>query len=124
MSAAPLGRALQRIRAQLFEREGRRYRPGCSVPLGFTVTRDVPEEREVSGLRARTQRFVVPLRFEGDAAGAAGGGRLPLPPDHDPASAQLLLPAPRPPGSGAGELTKTAAALRYGAGGLHVLSPT
>src|SRR5260370_7535818 len=64
LSAAPLERALQRIRAQLFERDGRRYRPGCSVPLGFTVTRDVPEDRAVSGLRAPTHPFVVPPRFE------------------------------------------------------------
>jgi predicted acylesterase/phospholipase RssA len=115
MSAAPLERALQRIRAQLFEREGRRYRPGCSVPLGFTVTRDVPEEREVSGLRARTQRFVVPLRFEVDAAGTARIMRLALPPDRDSASAQLLLAEPGPPGSGVGALQASEAVLASGA---------
>jgi predicted acylesterase/phospholipase RssA len=115
MSAAPLERALQRIRAQLFEREGRRYRPGCSVPLGFTVTRDVPEEREVSGLRARTQRFVVPLRFEVDAAGTARVVRLALPPDRDSASVQLLLAEPGPPGSGVGALQVSEAVLASGA---------
>src|SRR5258708_31421085 len=102
MSAAPLELALERIRAQLFAREGRRYRPGCSVPLGFTVTRDVPEEREVSGLRARTQRFVVPLRFEGDAAGTARILRPPLPPHPAPPSAQRLLPPPPPARRGGG----------------------
>src|SRR5258708_7988771 len=102
MSAAPLGRALQRIRAQLFEREGRRYRPGCSVPPGFTVTRDVPEEREVSGLRARTQRLVVPLRFEVDPAGTATASLLPPPPPLASGSTPPPLAAPPPPGCGGG----------------------
>src|SRR5216683_6040494 len=115
LTAAPLEAALERIRARLFERGGRRYRPGCSVPLGFTVTRDVPEEREVSGLRARTQRFVVPLRFEVDAAGTARIMRLALPPDRDSASAQLLLAEPGPPGSGVGALQVSEAVLASGA---------
>ena len=62
LTAAPLEGALERIFAALLG-GGRRFRPGCSVPFGLSLTRDTPEEREVSGLRARTQRFLVSLRI-------------------------------------------------------------
>src|SRR5260221_4926812 len=91
LTAAPLEAALERIRARLFEPGGRRFRPGCSVPLGFTVTRDQPEERVVAGFSARNQRFVVPLRFAVDAAGVAPVVRHPLPVDRHSSAAQLLL---------------------------------
>jgi len=110
LSAAPLEAALGRILARLFEPGGRRFRPGCSVPLGFTVTRDQPEERVVSGLSARTQRFVVPLRFAVDAAGVARVVRHALPSDRDSAAAQLLLAEVAPPG-GVGPLQISQAVL-------------
>ncbi len=112
LTAAPLEGALQRIRARLFEPGGRRFRPGCSVPLGLTVTRDVPEERVVSGLSARTQRFLVPLRFAVDAAGVAHVLRQPLPSDRDSASSQLLLAQP---GGEVGPLQLSQAVLASGA---------
>jgi len=114
LTAAPLEAALERIRARLFEPGGRRFRPGCSVPLGFTVTRDQPEERVVSGLSARTQRFVVPLRFAVDAAGVARVVRHALPSDRDSAAAQLLLAEVAPPG-GVGPLQSSQAVLASGA---------
>src|SRR5216683_2555426 len=114
LTAAPLEAALERIRARLFEPGGRRFRPGCSVPLGFTVTRDQPEERVVSGLSAWTQRFVVPLRFAVDAAGVARVVRHALPSDRDSAAAQLLLAEVAPPG-GVGPLQSSQAVLASGA---------
>ncbi|MBS2025898.1 MAG: hypothetical protein JST92_26165, partial [Deltaproteobacteria bacterium] len=69
LSSAPLEKALVHIRKALFEPGHRRYRPGCSIPFGLTVTRTEPEERDVSGLRSRSQRFVLPLRFQVDAQG-------------------------------------------------------
>ncbi|HZZ83960.1 MAG TPA: patatin-like phospholipase family protein [Anaeromyxobacteraceae bacterium] len=50
-----------------------RFRPGCRLPIGLTVTRDTAAEREVGGLTVRTQRFALPWRFE---VAADGGARV------------------------------------------------
>jgi hypothetical protein len=48
----------------------RRFRPGCRLPIGLTVTRARAAEYEVGGLTLRTQRFALPWRLE---VGAEGG---------------------------------------------------
>ena len=37
------------------------FRAGCSVPLGVTVTRVVPEEFEVGGIEVQNQRLYIPF---------------------------------------------------------------
>ncbi len=57
------------VRSRVFSGKGLRFKPGCRVPVGFTMTRVVPEFRTVSGLRIQSQQTVVPLILEVDAAG-------------------------------------------------------
>jgi predicted acylesterase/phospholipase RssA len=59
------------VRERIFSGTGIRFRPGCRVPIGFTVTRVVPQFRTVSGLRVQGQQSVVPLVFEVDGTGVA-----------------------------------------------------
>ncbi|HMK72489.1 MAG TPA: patatin-like phospholipase family protein, partial [Myxococcaceae bacterium] len=66
-------------RRRLFTPHGMRFQPGCRIPVGFTVTRVVPDEIDVSGLTAPVQRAVLPLVFEVDADGAAGIRRQSIP---------------------------------------------
>jgi len=47
----------------------RRFRPGCRLPIGLTVTRATAAEHEVGGLGLRTQRFALPWRLEVGADG-------------------------------------------------------
>src|SRR5437879_1958567 len=114
LTAAPLERAFQRLRAEVLGSKTLRFKPGCTVSVGLTVTRDRPEERTVSGLRARRQRFVIPWRFEVDPGGQARIVSAPLTSDRDSGDAQLLLGEPRGL-SGIGALQATQAALASGA---------
>ncbi len=57
------------VQARVFSGKGLRFKPGCRVPVGFTMTRVVPQLRTVSGLRVKSQQTVVPLLFEVDRAG-------------------------------------------------------
>ena len=114
LTAAPLERAYRRVRAQLFGHGGLRFRPGCAVSVGITVTRDRPEDRQVAGLRAGTQRFVIPWRFEVDASGQARVVPAPLGSDRESAGAQILLGEP-PGGAGIGPLQASEAMLASGA---------
>lgn len=59
------------VRDRIFSGSGIRFRPGCRVPIGFTLTRVVPQFRTVSGLRIQSQQSVVPLVFEVDGTGVA-----------------------------------------------------
>jgi predicted acylesterase/phospholipase RssA len=93
LSAAPLEKAIRRIRTRLLE-QGPRFRPGCAVSIGLTVTRDRPQERQVGGVRAGTQRFVIPWRFEVDEQGRPSVVAAVLPPDRGSTTAQLLLGEP------------------------------
>jgi len=113
LSSIPLEESLARLRAGL-ERSGVRFRPGCTVPIGFTVTRDRPQDRQVSGLRAGTQRFVVPWRFEVDATGRPGLIRNPLSSTRESADAQLFL-GESASGSGIGFEQATGVLLASGA---------
>jgi predicted acylesterase/phospholipase RssA len=110
LSSAPLEQSFQRLRDRVFERSGIHFRPRCSVPVGFTVTRDRPQERQVSGLRVGTQRFVVPWRFEVDEAGHPRLVSAPLSSDRELADAQLLL-GESANGSGIGDLQASEALL-------------
>src|SRR5262249_61553668 len=61
---------LENVRRKIFDRkDGYAFIPGCEIPVGFTVTRTVPQEKQVGGLSALTQRFVIPLVFEVTPAG-------------------------------------------------------
>src|SRR5467141_1476996 len=113
-TAAPLERAFQRLRAELFGPKALRFQPGCAVSVGLTVTRDQPEERTVAGLPVRRQRFVVPWRFEVDSGGRPRIVPAPLASGHDSGDAQLLLGEPRGL-SGIGPLQVSQAALASGA---------
>lgn len=57
------------VQSSVFSGKGMRFKPGCRVPVGFTMTRVVPELRTVSGLRVQSQQTLVPLLFEVDTAG-------------------------------------------------------
>src|SRR5712664_2473185 len=114
LSSAPLEESFQRLRARLFERSGVHFRPGCSVPVGFTVTRDRPKERQVAGLRVGTQRFVVSWRFEVDEAGHPRLVSASLSSDRELADAQLLL-GESADGSGIGDLQASEALMASGA---------
>ena len=59
------------VLARVFSKSGIRFRPGCRVPVGFTVTRVVPEFLTLFSLRVQSQQAVVPLIFEVDRTGAA-----------------------------------------------------
>jgi hypothetical protein len=57
------------VQSRVFSGKGLRFKPGCRVPVGFTMTRVVPQLRTVSGLRVKTQQTVVPLVFDVDGNG-------------------------------------------------------
>jgi hypothetical protein len=114
LTSAALERALERLRAEVLGANVLRFKPGCAISVGLTVTRDRPEERTVSGLRAKTQRFVLPWRFEVDAGGQARIVSAPISSDREAGDMQLLLGQPAGV-SGIGALQATQAALASGA---------
>lgn len=93
---------LSQLRTQVFTPSGtRRFLPGCSVPLGFSVTRVKPEVSHIAGLPAMTQRFVVPLVLEVSPGGRVLLHHQPLPSDGELAPSTLMLGErfdPEPPG--------------------------
>ena len=91
LASAPLEKQLQNLKAWLFGNGARKLRPNCAVPLGLSVTRTDPEERDVSGLRSRAQRFVVPLVFEVTWDGKPRLFRAQLPADRASANSSLFL---------------------------------
>jgi len=83
---------LENVRGKIFDqKDGWAFIPGCEIPVGFTVTRTVPEERQVGGLSALTQRFVIPLVFEVTPAGWVRLRPQTLGPDRDSSDYRLLL---------------------------------
>ena len=65
LSSRPLVEAFDRLRDDLLSGTDRkRFRPGCRLPIGITVTRSQAEEQQVAGLTVRTQRFVLPWLLE------------------------------------------------------------
>jgi predicted acylesterase/phospholipase RssA len=82
----------EKIRQRVFAPEAaHRFIPGCSLPVGITVTRFAPEEREVMGLRATTQKFSLPWLFEVTPSGRTRMHRLPLGPERDSSASTLRL---------------------------------
>lgn len=102
LSRRALEGVLAQLRTQVFTpNDTRRFLPGCSVPLGFSVTRVKPEVSHIAGLPAMTQRFVVPLALEVSPSGRVRLHHQPLPSDGELASSALMLgesPDPEPPG--------------------------
>ena len=88
--AAPLEEMLAQVQKKLLGPDARKFRPGCSVPIGITVTRTRPE-RESSGLGGAAQRFVIAWRFEVDAEGQAHIVRDDIGDERDSASSLLAL---------------------------------
>jgi hypothetical protein len=58
------------VQKRVFSRSGIRFRPGCRISVGFTVTRVVPAFQTWSGLTVQSQTAFVPLIFEVDADGS------------------------------------------------------
>jgi predicted acylesterase/phospholipase RssA len=72
LSSAPLLRALDGFDARRADATARRrFRAGCRLPVGITVTRTRAEEEDLGGLAVRTQRFALPWRVEVSTDGAA-----------------------------------------------------
>ena len=92
LSRRALEGVLAQLRTQVFTpNDTRRFLPGCSVPLGFSVTRVKPEVSHIAGLPAMTQRFVVPLALEVSPSGRVRLHHQPLPSDGELASSTLML---------------------------------
>ncbi|MDY7232419.1 patatin-like phospholipase family protein [Hyalangium rubrum] len=102
LSRRPLERVIAELRSKVFTpNEARRFQPGCSVPLGFSVTRLTPEVSHIEGLPAMTQRFVVPLALEVTPSGRVRLRHQPLPSQGELAPSALMLGEredPEPPG--------------------------
>jgi len=83
---------LENVRRKIFDRkDGYAFIPGCEIPVGFTVTRTVPREKQVGGLSALTQRFVIPLVFEVTPAGWVRLRPQTLGSDRESSDYRLLL---------------------------------
>jgi len=92
LSRRGLMEGLENVRRKIFDRkDGYAFIPGCEIPVGFTVTRTVPRETEVGGLRALTQRFVIPLVFEVTPAGWVRLRPQTLGADRESSEYRLLL---------------------------------
>jgi len=93
-TAAPLERAFQRLRAELFGPKASASNPAAR---SRRVDGDARSTRgaDGSGLRVRRQRFVVPWRFEVDPDGQPRIVSAPLASGRDSGDAQLLLGEPR-----------------------------
>lgn len=76
LSRTALQLPVERLRAAV---EGRRFRPGCALPVALTVTRATPARVRAAGLNVPGQRAVVPLRLAIDAAGRPRIGAQHLP---------------------------------------------
>jgi len=70
---------------------GMSFRPGCRLPVGLTVTRVHPLERDVGGLRVTSQRSVLPLLLDVDGGGRVRFERQPLPAAVDATESRLAL---------------------------------
>jgi len=69
LASAALDPVVKEVRKKLFE-GGMRFRPGCRLPVGLTVTRVHPLQQQVAGLNITSQRAALPLLFDVDPNGA------------------------------------------------------
>ncbi|HVP61310.1 MAG TPA: patatin-like phospholipase family protein [Myxococcaceae bacterium] len=90
LASAALEPVLADVRKALFD-GGMAFRPRCRLPMGLTVTRVRPLEQDVGGLRITSQRAVLPLLFDIDAAGKVRFERQPLPGALDATESRLAL---------------------------------
>ncbi len=74
LAASAFTPVVDSVQSRVFSGKGIRFKPGCRVPVGFTMTRVVPQLRTVSGLRVKSQQTVVPLIFEVDYKKMVGKG--------------------------------------------------
>ena len=79
LASSALGPLIADVRREVFDPGSLRLRPGCTLPIGITLTRARPQQREAAGLRASSQRAVLPMLFEVD-----GGGRVRMRRQHLP----------------------------------------
>jgi predicted acylesterase/phospholipase RssA len=92
LTRSALEPTIAEILRRVFKAPPGHYLPGCRVGLGFSVTRERPEERDISGgLRAISQKFVVPLQLEVAADGGVHIRPLPLSGGRESGEAALLL---------------------------------
>jgi predicted acylesterase/phospholipase RssA len=70
LASAALTPLIAELRRELFTPGAVGFRPGCAIPVGITLTRARPLERETGGLRASSQRAVLAMVFEVGADGA------------------------------------------------------
>src|SRR5712691_10399951 len=90
LASAALGPLIADVRREVFNPGTLRFRPGCARPVGITLTRARPEQREAAGLRASSQRAVLPMVLEVDGAGRVRMRRQHLP-DRDATESVLAL---------------------------------
>jgi predicted acylesterase/phospholipase RssA len=90
LASAALGPLIADVRREVFDPGSLRLRPGCALPIGITLTRARPAQRETAGLRASSQRAVLPMMLEVDAAGRVRM-RLQHLPDRDSTESVLAL---------------------------------
>jgi predicted acylesterase/phospholipase RssA len=90
LASAALEPVVDQVRKALFQ-GGMSFKPRCQLPFGLTVTRVTPLEKDVGGLHVTSQRAVLPLLFDVDAAGQVRFERQPLPGAGDAADSRLAL---------------------------------
>jgi predicted acylesterase/phospholipase RssA len=90
LASGALGPLVAEVRNELFTPGTLRLRPGCTLPVGITLTRARPEQRETAGLRASSQRAVLPMMLQVDGTGRLRVRRQHLP-DRDATESILAL---------------------------------
>jgi predicted acylesterase/phospholipase RssA len=90
LAASALTPLIADLRRAVFTPGGVPFRPGCAIPVGITLTRARPLERETGGLRASSQRAVLAMVFEVDSAGVVRIRRQTLA-DRDVTESPLAL---------------------------------
>ena len=90
LASAALEPVVVEVRRALLD-GGMAFRPRCRLPMGLTVTRVRPLEQDVGGLRATSQRAVLPLLFDIDSAGKVRFERQPLPGALETTDSRLAL---------------------------------
>jgi predicted acylesterase/phospholipase RssA len=91
LASAALGPLIADVRRDVFTPGAARFRPGCAIPLGITLTRARPRQSETAGLRASSQRAVLAMVLEVDREGRVRMRRQHLP-DRDATESVLALP--------------------------------
>ncbi|HYV66950.1 MAG TPA: patatin-like phospholipase family protein, partial [Myxococcales bacterium] len=99
LASSALTPLIAELRRELFTAGAVHFRPGCAIPVGITLTRARPLQRETGGLRASTQRAVLAMVFEVGADGAVRIRRQTLGDRGATESLLALAEVPDPSGS-------------------------